>query len=125
MNEKPESPHRDTKVLTLLALRVTKAFLVAMKEEYDVPQGRLLDQAVEELAVRLMGQKKVDKIKRAMRDPAKKEILTREPRDIENVTADTGQKVRKRSANSDPMRRRPASRQRLSCRTFALKIGTI
>jgi hypothetical protein len=108
MNEKPESPHRDTKVLTLLALRVTKAFLVAMKEEYDVPQGRLLDQAVEELAVRLMGQKKVDKIKRAMRDPAKKEILTREPRDIENATVATGQKVRKRSANSDPMRRRPA-----------------
>jgi hypothetical protein len=108
MTEKPESPHRDTKVLTLLALRVTKAFLVAMKEEYDVPQGRLLDQAVEELAVRLMGQKKVDKIKRAMRDPAKKEILTREPRDIENTTVATGQKVRKRSANSDPMRRRPA-----------------
>jgi hypothetical protein len=108
MNEKPESPHRDTKVLTLLALRVTKAFLVAMKEEYDVPQGRLLDQAVEELAVRLMGQKKVDKIKRAMRDPAKKEILTRESREIENAMVDTGPKGRKRSPNSDPMRKRPA-----------------
>lgn len=108
MNEKPESPHRDTKVLTLLALRVTKAFLVAMKEEYDVPQGRLLDQAVEELAVRLMGQKKVDKIKRAMRDPAKKEILTREPRDTEKSTSDAGPKVEKKRATSDAMRTRPA-----------------
>ena len=58
MREKPESPHRDTKVLTLLALRITKAYLIAMKEEYDVPQGRLLDQAVEELALRLLGKKR-------------------------------------------------------------------
>jgi hypothetical protein len=80
MLEKPESLHRDTKVLTLLALRVTKALLIAMKEEYDVPQGRLLDQAVEELATRLMGKRKVEKIKRDMRDPKKKEVLTREIR---------------------------------------------
>ena len=108
MHEKPESPHRDTKVLTLLALRVTKAFLVAMKEEYDVPQGRLLDQAVEELAIRLMGKKKVDKIKRAMRDPAKKELLTREPRDIEKTTSGTGSEVEKKSATLDPTRTPPA-----------------
>jgi hypothetical protein len=86
MHEKPESLHRDTKVLTLLALRLTKALLIAMKEEYDVPQGRLLDQAVEELAVRLMGKRKVEKIKRDMRDPKKKEILTRETRSSETTT---------------------------------------
>jgi hypothetical protein len=86
MNQKPESLHRDTKVLTLLALRVTKALLIAMKEEYDIPQGRLLDQAVEEMAVRLMGKRKVEKIKRDMRDPKKRDLLIRETRSAEKAT---------------------------------------
>ncbi len=80
MNDKPKSRHRDTKGLSLLTLRVTKALLIAIKEEHDVPQGRLLDRAVEELAIRMIGKRKVDKIKRAMRDPEKKELLTREAR---------------------------------------------
>jgi hypothetical protein len=87
MREKPESLHRDTKVLTLLALRVTKAYLIAMKEEYDVPQGRLLDQAVEELALRLLGKKKVERIRKAMRDPLKRELLTRETREDDAPSA--------------------------------------
>jgi hypothetical protein len=80
MDDKPKSRYRDTKGLTLLALRVTKALLIAIKEEYDIPQGRLLDRAVEELAIRLIGKRKVDKIKRDMRDPEKRESLTREAR---------------------------------------------
>ncbi len=72
--------HRDSKMLTLLALRATKALLIACKEVVDLPQGRILDAAVEKYAIEILGVRKVRQIQRAMRDPAKAALLTREPR---------------------------------------------
>jgi hypothetical protein len=67
-------------MLTLLALQTTKALLIAMKKAYRLPQGRLLDNAVEEYAIKLLGVRKVRQIQKAMLDPVKREQLTREPR---------------------------------------------
>jgi hypothetical protein len=73
-------------MLTLLALRATKALLIACKEVVDLPQGRILDAAVEKYAIEILGVRKVRQIQRAMRDPAKAALLTREPR-TDDVTA--------------------------------------
>jgi len=67
-------------MLTLLALQTTKALLIAMKKAYRLPQGRLLDNAVEEYAIKLLGVRQVRQIQKAMLDPVKREQLTREPR---------------------------------------------
>jgi hypothetical protein len=72
--------HRDSKMMTLLALRSTKALLIACKEVVDIPQGRLLDAAVEKYAIEILGVRKVRQIQRAMRDPVQAALLTREPR---------------------------------------------
>ncbi len=79
--------HRDSKMMTLLALRATKALLIACKEVVDLPQGRILDAAVEKYAIEILGVRKVRQIQRAMRDPVKSELLTREPRTDDDVTS--------------------------------------
>ncbi len=70
---------RDSKMLTLLALKQTKALLIACKEVLDLPQGRILDAAVEEYAIAILGVRKVRQIQKAMRDPEKAALLIREP----------------------------------------------
>ena len=74
-------------MLTLLALRATKALLIACKEVVDLPQGRILDAAVEKYAIEILGARKVQQIQRAMRDPVKAALLTREPRTEDGATS--------------------------------------
>jgi len=77
-------------MLTLLALRATKALLIACKEVIDLPQGRILDAAVEKYAIEILGVRKVQQIQRAMRDPVKAALLTREPRADDGLTVGAG-----------------------------------
>ena len=93
--------HRDSKMLTLLALRSTKALLIACKELVDLPQGRILDAAVEKYAIEILGIRKVQQIQRAMRDPAKAALLTREPR-ADDAVAPSATTTARRSATKKP-----------------------
>jgi hypothetical protein len=80
-------------MLTLFAAQATKALLVAMKKAYDLPQGRLLDNAVEEYAIKLLGIRKVRQIQKAMLDPRKQEQLMYETTPEANEPPDATSKV--------------------------------
>ncbi len=97
---------RDTKMLTLLALKATKALLIAMKIKCDVPQNRLLDDAVEAHAIKLLGERAVRKIQKAMLDPVQADLLTREPVNTSRDATQTEAHTKTKPADAKPPTKR-------------------